>query len=191
MEATGSTSFCTKIAHGEKVAAVICLVVLFTWLFQPPSLDAAEKKSLPVAESGNCAACHDGDSMVPADHVATTGLTLSECLSCHEDDDPKLTNTMPLSHTHQLSGVTCAQCHGETTSPTDVPTDTCVVCHPVADLVKKVPTDEGTYTHNSHYGPDLACEVCHHVHKASELYCNECHSYDFIVPSPILKPTPK
>ncbi|MFP4037150.1 MAG: cytochrome c3 family protein, partial [Desulfobacteraceae bacterium] len=33
-----------------------------------------------------------------------------------------------------------------------------------------------------HYGPELDCDLCHHIHDESENFCNECHSYEFVIP---------
>ncbi|MCE5276071.1 MAG: cytochrome c3 family protein [Syntrophaceae bacterium] len=190
---TDFVSFHSRMSRGDGVTAALCLIVmvLLSWLSHPTPLEAAQAQNLATAATGDCAACHGGDAMVPADHAATKGLTLPQCLSCHKGNDPELINTMPLSHAHQLSGVTCTKCHGETQPPAAVTTKTCVVCHPIADLIEKTKTIKEGYPHNSHYGPNLACEKCHHAHKKSEVYCNQCHSFDFVVPSPILKPAGK
>ncbi len=178
-------------SRGKGLATVLCLIVLLSWLSHPAPLEAAQAQLLATAAAGDCAACHGGDSMVPADHAATKALTLTQCLACHKAQDPKLINTMPLSHAHQLSGVTCTQCHGKTQPPAPVPTETCVTCHPIPELIEKTKMVEEANPHNSHYGPDLACEMCHHAHKESEVFCNQCHSLEFVVPSPILKPAKK
>lgn len=180
-----------KRSQSLYVAVVFALAVLLSCLTLPSIVQAAQPQNLPEAAIGDCAACHGGDIMVPSGHAATKGMKLSQCLACHKDQDPKLINTMPLSHAHLLSGITCTQCHGETKPPTAVPTEKCVSCHPIDALIEKTKTVEDANPHDSHYGPNLPCEKCHHAHKESEVFCNQCHSFDFVVPSPILKPSKK
>lgn len=191
MEDTDSVSLYSRKLWVYGVAAALGLFVLLFWLSHPAALEAAEAQNIATAAGGDCAACHGGDSMVPANHPPTKAMTLLQCLGCHKEKDPKLTNTMPLSHSHQLSGITCKKCHGETQPPAEVPTETCVTCHPIPELIEKTKMVEEANPHNSHYGPDLPCEMCHHAHKASEVYCNQCHSLEYVVPSPILKPAKK
>ena len=188
---TDSVSLYSRKLWVYGVAAALGLIVLVFWLSHPAALEAAEAQNIATAVGGDCAACHDGNSMVPANHTPTKALKLTQCLACHKAQDPKLINTMPLSHAHQLSGVTCTKCHGETQPPAPVTTETCVTCHPIPELIEKTKLVEEANPHNSHYGPDLACEMCHHAHKESEVFCNQCHSFEFVVPSPILKPAKK
>jgi len=179
-------SFHLKNSRPFVVLAACLMIALFS-----PTVTAEEAQLVPTAELGDCAACHGGDTMVPDGHLSTKGVKLPQCLTCHKEEDPKLTNTMPMSHSHQLSGVGCKGCHGEAAPPEAVPTAKCVECHTLEALVESTQDVEEANPHSSHYGPDLDCEFCHHAHKESENFCLQCHSFDFVVPSPIEKPKKK
>jgi hypothetical protein len=76
---------------------------------------------------------------------------------------------------HLAAGVTCAQCHTQTTA-TPPNTATCLSCHgatygKLAELTAK----DNPNPHASHQG-ELDCNECHHVHVASETLCSQCHN---------------
>lgn len=149
---------------------------------------AAEPERLANVRGGDCAACHKADNKLPSSHTDTKGINLKQCLGCHGQDDPKLTNTLPLSHTHLLGGVSCAACHGDASPPKLVETGQCISCHNLEELVAATKDVLGTNPHFSHYGPELDCDLCHHAHAESENFCNQCHEFNYVIPSPIAKP---
>jgi len=149
---------------------------------------AAEPQRLVTARGGDCAACHADDAKLPASHMDTKGMDLKQCLGCHGQDDPELTNTLPLSHTHLLGGISCAACHGDADPPEFVGTGHCLTCHPTEQLVAATKDVKEGNPHNSHYGPELDCDLCHHAHAPSENFCNQCHDFTFVIPSPIAEP---
>ena len=82
---------------------------------------------------------------------------------------------------HVAAGVTCAQCHKQSTAtPPDMPT--CLSCHggSYAKLAEMTKGDEPN-PHSSHRGEE-PCASCHHVHMASVTLCNQCHTYDMTTP---------
>ncbi|MBU1193912.1 MAG: cytochrome c3 family protein [Proteobacteria bacterium] len=166
--------------------AVFSGIISFIFLMYAMTLVSAPKQSSKARGSG-CSACHEADCKVPADHVDTNAMNLGQCLECHSKDTPKLTHTLPLSHTHRLNGVSCKDCHGNTQPPKLVNTDQCFSCHTIENLLNNTKDNKEANPHNSHYGPELDCDLCHHVHKPSENFCNQCHEFTFIIPSPILK----
>ncbi len=118
-------------------------------------------------------------------------MDLKQCLGCHTQEDPKFTDTLPLSHTHLLEGVACEACHGTANPPEFVGTDRCLTCHKTDALVAATKDLKACNPHDSHYGPQLDCDLCHHAHAASENFCNQCHRFTFVVPSPMAKPAVK
>lgn len=149
---------------------------------------AAEPQRLSTAQGGECAACHGAESKIPTGHVDIKDMDLKQCLGCHGKDDPSLANTLPLNHSHLLGGVSCAACHGDADPPEFVDTDQCLSCHKAEGLVAATKDVEEANPHNSHYGPELDCDVCHHAHAESENFCNQCHEFKFVIPSPMDKP---
>ncbi|MCK9273561.1 MAG: cytochrome c3 family protein [Syntrophales bacterium] len=176
------------LPFGTKAIGLIFIIFLFS-LFHTGPEEAFSQDPTRVrdAKPGNCASCHK-EQVIPSAHPDTSGMNLTQCLSCHKEEDPKLTNTFPLSHSHLLSGVSCAGCHGEADPPEFVGTGTCLGCHKTEDLVAATKDVKDANPHDSHYGPELDCDLCHHAHKESENFCNQCHEFDFVVPSPIVKP---
>lgn len=84
---------------------------------------------------------------------------------------------------HQLKGVDCVQCHGDTKKFVEVEKDQCITCHTPEQLVAKTENVQPKNPHNSpHYGTDAECSLCHKEHEPSENYCNQCHTFDFKVP---------
>ena len=149
---------------------------------------AAEPQRLATAQGGDCAACHGDDAKLPDSHMDTKGMGLKQCLGCHGQDDPQLTNTLPLSHSHLLGGISCAACHGDADPPEFVGADQCLSCHAAELIVAATEGHEEANPHNSHYGPELDCDVCHHAHAPSENFCNQCHEFRFVIPSPMAEP---
>lgn len=145
-------------------------------------LKAAER--LSSAKADNCAACHKGQKVLPADHVNTKAMTYRDCLNCHEKTGPqKLEGKLPSGHIHGLNGITCAKCHGKIKKPEEVEMKQCVMCHNADRMTSKTSGVKPANPHTSpHYGTSLDCNLCHHQHRKSENYCAQCHSFDFEVP---------
>jgi len=134
----------------------------------------------PSIEGGNCQGCHVKEQILPAEHPDTNEQSLSDCRGCHDTD---LRGKMSLSHVHNLAEVNCADCHGskEIACPPDK--SQCFDCHGTPQEIAKQTSELEINPHNSpHYGQDLDCDLCHHLHKKSENFCNECHTFSFIVP---------
>jgi len=181
--------------YSERRAVLVCALSLLFLISGVGAgiVLAAEPQRLPTAHGGECAACHGAESQVlPEGHVDTKGMDLKLCILCHKEDDPKLANTLPLSHSHLLSGVSCFDCHGNADPPEFVGTDQCITCHNPDDLVEATKDNKEANPHNSpHYGPELDCDLCHHSHEPSENFCGQCHDFKFVVPSPMAKPAKK
>ncbi|MDI6797582.1 MAG: cytochrome c3 family protein, partial [Desulfatibacillaceae bacterium] len=143
-------------------------------------------KLLATAPGGDCAACHDQEVLFE-EHPPTAEMGLDQCLECHAGDEPRLENRLPLSHTHLLAGISCGDCHEDPDSPMFVEKETCMACHARQDILQATKETKPVNPHDSHYGPDLGCDLCHLVHRPSENFCNQCHEYDFVIPSPIIK----
>lgn len=169
---------------------VVCIFFIFFGAGSNTAF-STEPETVPAAKGGECALCHKGNTMVPETHPDTKGMDLGQCMTCHRKDDPKLTNVLPLSHSHLLSGVSCAGCHGEADPPKFVGTSHCLTCHKPEDLVEATKDVKEANPHNSHYGPELDCDLCHHAHKPSENFCNQCHEFNFVIPSPMIRPAKK
>ena len=138
-----------------------------------------------------CSVCHASEKVLPNDHPSTKDLALGQCLECHESDVPMLTHKLPLSHTHQLQGIGCMDCHDQGNPQTAVGPDKCLSCHDFDKIIDKT-SSLGAQSavaeanpHNSHYGPSYSCDLCHHVHRKSEDFCAQCHEFNFLVPSPM------
>lgn len=157
-------------------------LILSICLLDTAFVDAADR--LAGAKAGNCAACHKGQKVLPADHADTKTMFYKDCLHCHEKGGTqKLEGRLPASHIHGLGGITCAKCHGKTKKPSEVEMKQCIMCHSPEKLVSKTAGVKPTNPHTSpHYGTDLDCNLCHHQHRKSENYCSQCHNFDFSVP---------
>jgi hypothetical protein len=175
------TSIITLPARRATLGLAAALVLLTTL---SAAVAAEAPKQLPGAAAADCPACHGSATPLPARHSATAGKTMADCRTCHAQKTPdSLSAKLPLSHTHQLSGVTCAGCHSNPKKPEPVEATKCLQCHP-ADAVS-VATEQvkPTNPHNSpHYGKTSDCNICHHEHERSENYCKQCHKFEFTVP---------
>ncbi len=166
------------------IVAVFAGAVSFFSLM-PIIVHPASFQRLVNVQGGDCVVCHEADGNIPPDHVETKAMNLGQCLECHSEDNPKLVHTLPLSHSHLLSGVTCVNCHGKTDPAGAVGSEQCMACHKPEQLPEKTKGNKEANPHNSHYGPEMDCDLCHHVHAPSANYCNQCHEFTFIVPSPM------
>jgi len=140
----------------------------------------AEPKKVEGVAPGDCGVCHDSEKVLPVGHVDTKGMAGGACKGCHKGG-ANLRGKMPLSHSHQLSGVACADCHGITRPAKPSEQKKCLSCH--ADYKRvAIQTDKTLpHPHDSHMG-DLDCGLCHHQHSRSEDFCSRCHEWKYLVP---------
>ncbi len=77
---------------------------------------------------------------------------------------------------HGKLGVSCKDCHGDTSQPQVPEREICLKCHKsyaaVAERTEKLKPNP----HASHDGW-VACTNCHSTHGTSRLYCNGCHNF--------------
>jgi len=119
----------------------------------------ARPKLLPAAKPSDCAACH-----------AKGGATA-------------LSGKLPLSHTHQLAGVTCKSCHDNPRKAEPAKSTKCLTCHTGDAIFAATAAVKPRNPHGSpHYGKESDCNLCHHQHEKSENFCTQCHKFDFKVP---------
>ncbi|HQP31242.1 MAG TPA: cytochrome c3 family protein, partial [Deltaproteobacteria bacterium] len=117
-------------------------------------------------------------------------MKLDQCLACHPKEKTPVTDKMPSSHAHMLAGVSCKACHGEKPPYDKVEMKTCTACHATEKLAAAPARDHFLPNpHNSHYGTEVECSLCHHQHKKSEYMCTQCHDFKNVTPSPMLPPT--
>ena len=164
--------------------AILMSPVFFVAVSLNTSAFAAPQK-LEKARAGDCAACHGADKVLPQSHAPTAEMTGEACLGCHQPGSPLALRTkMPLSHLHQLKGVTCKQCHGDKKAPQALSMEQCLACHGSVDKVaartaKAKPNNPHASPHGKTY---IACDLCHHQHAKSENFCAQCHDFKFAVP---------
>jgi hypothetical protein len=144
----------------------------------------AAPKRLATAKPANCATCHGKEKALPEGHTAVAGMNINSCRECHaKGDSSSLAGKLPLSHVHQLGGVTCVKCHGKTKKPQAVDTQVCESCHDPVKLSEKTAAVKPQNPHTSpHYGTALNCTYCHRQHEKAENFCNQCHKFDFKIP---------
>ena len=180
-----TSEFFRRLAIGIGLAGLVFFPTLF--LCHGYISVHADTPTLSSPSGGDCQACHKS-TMVPADHPKTSSMAMPDCIVCHKQETPSLGNRMPLSHTHLLNGVVCRDCHAEIDPAGYVDKGICMTCHRPQDLVIATRDVRPANPHDSHYGPELDCDLCHHVHASSENFCNQCHAFDFTIPSPIIIP---
>jgi hypothetical protein len=140
----------------------------------------AEPKNMGGVTPGDCGVCHGSEKVLPVGHVDTKGMAGAACKGCHKGA-ASLRGKMPLSHSHQLNGVTCADCHGATRPAKPPEQKKCLSCHPDYKKIA-IQTDKTLPPpHDSHMG-DLDCGLCHHQHSKSEDFCSRCHEWKYLVP---------
>lgn len=143
---------------------------------------AAPKDGKP----SDCYSCHEkSDKVLPDTHKPTEGMTLETCRDCHRHGgkSARLSGKLPLVHTHQLSGMSCARCHGDGKKKEAVETEVCESCHDPVKLAQKTAQVKPENPHTSpHYGTALNCTFCHRAHEPSENFCAQCHTFKFVVP---------
>ena len=140
----------------------------------------AEPKKMEGVVPGECGVCHGSEKVLPVGHVDTKGMAGAACKECHKGAT-SLRGKMPLSHSHQLNGVSCADCHGITKPAKPPEQKKCFSCH--ADYKKVTIQTDKTLPppHDSHMG-DLDCGLCHRQHSRSENFCSQCHEWKYLVP---------
>jgi cytochrome c3-like protein len=182
------TTLIAAIANGAKnlfcratmlAALLVCGGSIIVALAQ----DAGPKR-LPDVAANNCAGCHTAKSPFRANHPVTANMDMAGCRRCHGKGRPAaLSGRIPLSHTHMLSGVTCATCHADVKDPEPVKAEACLNCHAGETVAAASTNVKPTNPHNSpHYGKESDCNLCHHQHEKSENYCTQCHKFEFKVP---------
>lgn len=175
-------------ADKRKVAGkggrIACLLIGLLGIMIFSQTGWAAPKLLPKAKGGDCQACHGDEKVLPPGHADSRSMSWEGCRACHREGNMSLKGKMPGSHRHLLSGVTCVQCHGNTSKPQNLSLDKCVSCHGSPDkLAAKTAKVKPENPHTSpHYGTTLDCNLCHHQHAKSENYCSQCHQFKFSVP---------
>jgi hypothetical protein len=158
---------------------LLCSLLLF---FSYSS--SALTDTLNVA-AGNCSGCHGPDRVLPLDHPDTNGQNLSDCRECHAVPQASLRGKISLKHVHHLAGLECSDCHLPADPPAPVTPDLCLACHGGVRKIAEAtagPAHTPNPHESPHYGRELDCDLCHHIHGASENFCNQCHEYGFVVP---------
>ena len=168
-----------KNRNGVPIASLVAIttIILTTPYF---GILCAEPKKIEGAAPGDCGVCHGSEKVLPAGHVDTKGMIGAACKGCHQGA-ASLRGKMFLSHSHQLNGVTCADCHGIAKPAKPPEQKKCLSCH--AEYKKiAIQTDKTLPSpHDSHMG-DLDCGLCHHQHSKSENFCSQCHEWKYLVP---------
>ena len=87
------------------------LIGLSLLLFLACSVKEADKtlavKAPASPKPGECKACHADKDVLPQGHVDTDEMAGKDCDACHSAKQTSLRTKMPLSHKHQLNGLTC------------------------------------------------------------------------------------
>jgi len=171
-----------RITKNRGTVRMVCFIAVTIIILTTPYFGnlSAKPKKMEGVSPGDCGVCHEGEKVLPAGHVATKGMADATCKGCHKGGT-NLRGKLPLSHSHQLSAVTCADCHGTTRPAKPLEQKKCLSCH--ADYKKiAIQTDKTLPPpHDSHMG-DLDCGLCHHQHSRSENFCIQCHEWKFLVP---------
>ncbi len=167
---------CRPFFHFVLVITFICLLV------GPWNRGYAASRPENV-KAGDCKACHGDEKVIPPGHISTKDMDLFSCRRCHSAPAMRLRGKMPLSHTHQLLGVSCTRCHGLTRPPKPAVGQDCFVCHGDLEKLRARTSGLKANPHDSpHEGKTLDCILCHHEHAPSEDYCAWCHTFEFAVP---------
>jgi hypothetical protein len=137
--------------------------------------ETAPPKAPASPKPGQCTACHEDKEVIPQNHVDTDDMTADDCDSCHEGTT-SLINKIPLSHMHQLEGISCRGCHEDPASAEAADSTVCKNCHNDTKALYNATSGEELNPHYSpHEGGIPDCNKCHHQHKKSENYCTQCH----------------
>jgi hypothetical protein len=171
---------CSRIASLCRLVA--CAAIM--WGIVSVALAQSKPKLMPNAKPNDCTACHGRTNPLPAGHIAVANKKLSDCAGCHgKGGATALTGKLTLSHTHQLSGVTCRSCHDNVRKPEPAKSAKCLTCHTGDAIFTATAQVKPRNPHGSpHYGKESDCNLCHHQHERSENFCSQCHAFDFKVP---------
>ena len=171
--------------HMIRAFIFIAMMLLFSAIIAAASSQTALNED---TTGWNCTGCHNStENLYPAGHVNMSGMNAAGCAECHGDGKKakSLVTKMSISHTHLLNDITCSDCHGDKRPASQVNDAKCIECHDLDELIKKTAKDPKApmhNPHNSHYGPGLACDMCHKTHGKSEDYCAMCHGFGWKVP---------
>ena len=160
---------------------LVFLIVLLLLFFQ--GLGSARVGMPENLWGGNCSACHKSDSVLPEGHPDPKLLRSGECDKCHIANGIRTRGKLPLGHVHLLNGVDCDDCHENPKAAKPLLSDQCLLCHETRDDVAARTAGADPNPHDSpHYGKDLDCELCHHMHKKPDDFCVQCHNWDYRIP---------
>ncbi len=127
---------------------------------------------------GECTGCHGNKAVIPEDHADTSEMNRDDCNACHESEEMSLKEKIPSGHMHQLSGVSCRECHKNPSEAEPVDQAVCRTCHNDEKALYSATREKALNPHFSpHEGKIPDCNKCHHQHKLSENACNNCHSH--------------
>jgi hypothetical protein len=128
-------------------------------------------------------------------HITEASKSAAYCSSCHVMDSVVASTTSPtrLAYGHTQAGVTCQECHPQTTgtlaqeiasnaihsylqplAPIKFETQACLQCHGTYAQLAQRTQNLARNPHDSHQG-QLDCRTCHRVHSDSVYYCGQCH----------------
>lgn len=165
----------------------MCLGALVWVILAFPTLgmtaDTAKAKLIEGVLFEDCAACHSSKAVLPPGHVSLTGDKEKNCFACHCKEKNGLRARIPLSHIHLANDMDCMDCHDQKPFAF-VSTDRCRECHGDPEEISALTQSKVEFNpHESpHYGNDMDCDLCHHLHAKSENVCGDCHD--------LKKPTP-
>ena len=162
-----------KLAIGLGVATVIVVVAgigFWTWHEQPSFCNAVCHSPMDSYVEGYYS--QDDTKLVVAHSAAS-----QTCLNCHEPSIDEQVTELGKWVTGDFKDPLPMQKIGTE--------EFCARsgCHDTAELAAATENYQGSgrNPHDSHYGDQLDCNSCHHVHRESTLYCGGCHT-DMPVP---------
>jgi hypothetical protein len=130
---------------------------------------------------GDCHVCHGENVKLPDGHPNTEDMMFPDCKQCHTKQKNQLETKILLSHIHNLSGITCSQCHEMNKFKRKITSKQCIACHGDYNTLADITKDADPNPHKSHQGK-LDCNLCHHQHVKSVNYCSQCHEWPLNVP---------
>lgn len=159
----------------KHIGAGLFLLFLISCSVSEISETAAPEAPSPP-KPGDCVSCHESKDVIPENHVETKGMMGDKCAMCHKTGPTSLRKKIPLSHMHQLEGISCKECHEDPASAKAVDSSVCKSCHNDMNALYNATSEVGLNPHFSpHEGKISDCNKCHHQHKSSENFCTGCH----------------
>ena len=159
----------------RRIAWLTCWILLFASTGRATAIVPVE-----TDHPKNCAVCHLSLKALPDKHIKVVEKT--DCFGCHDRAKQNLIGRLGLAHLHLFRDVSCSDCHAEKPFAR-VGTDTCLGCH---DSFETVVQNTASMEHNPHgsphYGTEVDCDMCHHMHTKSENLCQQCHDWETPVP---------